>query len=151
MVADKPSLIDGAYAGRPLVVDLPLAEGEIGMLLSELRLHAPASRTLLLSDYDDPGADAALSAAGADGVVHTGSLPADLPPAIDAVLAGRAVEAVATARRDDPSAPRGRPMSGNEGAMPHGLKERAVAELKVFAVVALYLWLFLARSPRTAG
>ena len=89
MVADKPSLIDGAHKLQPalMVVDLPLAEGEIGLLLSELRLHAPASRTLLLSDYDDPGADAALLAAGADGVVHTGSLPADLPLAIDAVLA----------------------------------------------------------------
>lgn len=90
MVADRPSLIAGAHKLQPalVVADVALAEGEAGALCSALRRSAPASRTLLLSDYDDPGVDAALLAAGADGVVHKASLAADLPAAIDAVLAG---------------------------------------------------------------
>jgi len=90
MVADRPSLIEGAHKLQPalVVVDLALAEGQVGGLLAELRLQAPASRLLVLSDYDEVLADAAVLAAGADGVVHKSALAADLPAAIDAVLAG---------------------------------------------------------------
>jgi DNA-binding NarL/FixJ family response regulator len=91
MVADRPSLIDGARKLQPMLViaDLALAAGEVGLLLSELRLQAPASRFLLLSDYGDALADAALLAAGADAVVHTSAMAAELPDAIDAALAAR--------------------------------------------------------------
>jgi DNA-binding NarL/FixJ family response regulator len=91
MVADRPSLIEGAHRLQPalIVVDSALAEGEVAALMAELRRQAPTSRTLLLSDYDDARVDAAALAAGAAGVVHKSSLAADLPAAIDAVLAGR--------------------------------------------------------------
>lgn len=91
MVADRPSLIEGAHRLQPalMVVDLALAEGRLEALLAELRSHAPHSRTLLLSDYDDARVDAAALAAGAAGVVHKSSLAADLQAAVDAVLAGQ--------------------------------------------------------------
>lgn len=91
VVADRASLLDGARRLQPalLAVDLQLAEGRLQALLAELQCLAPASRTLVLSDYDEPGADAAALAAGAAGVVHKATLAADLSAAVDAVLAGR--------------------------------------------------------------
>lgn len=91
MVADWPSLAEGARKLQPslLVIDLALAEGRLAELLAELRRDAPASRTLLLSDYDDADVDAAAFAAGADGIVCKPRLAADLYTAVDAVLAGR--------------------------------------------------------------
>jgi DNA-binding NarL/FixJ family response regulator len=91
VVADRLSLIDGAHRLQPVlvVVDLQLAEGKLETLLAELRRLAPGCRALLLSDYDDPSADAAALAAGAAGVVHNASLATDLAGAIDAVLAGQ--------------------------------------------------------------
>ena len=91
MVADRTSLIEGAQRLRPtlLVVDMALAEGNLAALLAELQRQAPASPTLLLSDYDDARVDAAALAAGAAGVVHKSSLAADLSAAVEAVLAGR--------------------------------------------------------------
>ncbi len=91
MVADRPSLIEGAHRLQPalMVVDLALAEGSLASLLAELRTQAPHSPALLLSEYDDAGLDAAALAAGAAGVLHKSSLAADLPAAVDAVLAGR--------------------------------------------------------------
>ena len=41
------------------LVDLALAGGDLPSLVAELHARAPGSRTLLLSDYDDPLADAA--------------------------------------------------------------------------------------------
>jgi DNA-binding NarL/FixJ family response regulator len=91
MVADQPSLIEGAHRLQPalVIVDMALAEGRLASLLADLRLNAPSARTLLLSEYDDAGVDAAALAAGAAGVVHKSSLAAELPAAVDAVLAGR--------------------------------------------------------------
>jgi DNA-binding NarL/FixJ family response regulator len=91
VVADQPSLIEGAHKLQPalVVIDLALAGGELPTLLAQLRGQAPASRTLLLSDYDDARADASILSAGADGVVHIATLAADLSTAVDAVLAGR--------------------------------------------------------------
>lgn len=91
MVSDRTSLVDAAGKLKPtlLVLDLALAEGDLASLAAELRALAPASRMLLLSDYDDAGADAAVLSAGADGVVHKSSLAADLSAAVEAVLAGR--------------------------------------------------------------
>lgn len=91
VVADRASLIAGAGKLQPqlLLVDLAMAEGDIGALTAELRRRAPHARTLLLSGYDDAQVDAVALAAGADGVVHKTSLAAELVDAIDAVLAGR--------------------------------------------------------------
>ena len=91
MVGDRASLVEGAQRLQPLlvVVDLALAEGNLAALLAELQAQAPASRTLLLSDYDDARVDAAALAAGAAGVVHKSSLGTDLLAAVEAVLAGR--------------------------------------------------------------
>jgi DNA-binding NarL/FixJ family response regulator len=106
MVADRPSLIDGANKLQPalLVVDLALAEGDLAALMAELRRQAPASRTLLLSDYEDPQVEAAVLSAGADGVVCKASLAADLSAAVDAVLAGRRFISASAAHPGD-SAP----------------------------------------------
>lgn len=91
MVADRPSLIEGAHRLQPalVVVDLALAEGHLADLVAELQRQAPSSRTLVLSDYEDPCADAAALDAGAAGVVHKASLASDLSSAVDAVLAGK--------------------------------------------------------------
>ncbi|HMO49466.1 MAG TPA: response regulator [Rubrivivax sp.] len=91
MVADAPSLIEGARKLQPAlaVVDLSLAAGRLGPLLAEVRTAAPRTRTLLLSDHDDAHVDAAALVAGADGIVCKARLAADLFDAVDAVLAGR--------------------------------------------------------------
>ena len=89
MVADRPSLIEGAHRLQPMLmlVDQALAEGSVATLLADLRAQAPHSRTLLLSDCDHAGFDAAALAAGAAAVVHKASLAAELQAAVDAVLA----------------------------------------------------------------
>jgi DNA-binding NarL/FixJ family response regulator len=91
VVADQSSLIEGAHKLQPalLVIDLALAGGELPTLLATLRTQAPRSRMLLLSEHDNPRADASILSAGADGVVHQATLAADLSSAVDAVLAGR--------------------------------------------------------------
>jgi DNA-binding NarL/FixJ family response regulator len=93
IVADRLSLIEGAQRLQPalMLVDLALAEGDLAALAAELHALAPTSRMLLLSDYDDAGADAAALSAGADGVVHTARLAAELSAAVEAVLAGRRI------------------------------------------------------------
>jgi two-component system NarL family response regulator len=90
MVGDRASLCEGAQRLQPalMVVDLALAGGDLAGLSAELHCRAPSSRLLLLSDYDDAGADAAALSAGVDGVVHKSRLPAELSEAIDTVLAG---------------------------------------------------------------
>ncbi len=91
MVADAASLTAGARKLQPrlVVLDLSLAAGRLGPLLSELRQLAPHSRVLVLSDHDDTRVDSLILSDGADGVVHKTSLASDLSPAVDAVLAGR--------------------------------------------------------------
>jgi DNA-binding NarL/FixJ family response regulator len=91
MVGDRASLIEAARKLQPalMVVDLALAEGDLASLAAKLRGLAPASRLLLLSDYDAAGADAAALSAGVDGVVHKATLAAELSTAVDTVLAGR--------------------------------------------------------------
>ncbi|HQR77770.1 MAG TPA: hypothetical protein PLR35_15230 [Burkholderiaceae bacterium] len=90
IVADRASLLDGAARLRPelVLVDIALAEGNLAALIDELHRLAPESRTLLLSDYDDPWVDASALAAGVDGVVSKASLATHLYAAIDTVLAG---------------------------------------------------------------
>ena len=91
MVADRPSLLEGARTLQPalIVVDLALAGGDLAALMSELHRQAPRARTLLLSDYDDPAIDALALSCGADGVVHKAALADELFIAVDTVLAGR--------------------------------------------------------------
>jgi DNA-binding NarL/FixJ family response regulator len=103
MVGDRASLIDGAGKLQPtlMVLDLALAEGDLAALCAELHGRAPASRLLLLSEYDDAGADAAALSAGVDGVVHTAALAAELSCAVDALLAGGRYVSAAPARPSD--------------------------------------------------
>ena len=91
VVADRPSLIAGAGKLQPrlVFVDMALADGDVGTLLSDLRRNATAAHTLLLSDHDSAQVDAAVLAAGADGVLHKRALATDLVDAVDTVLAGR--------------------------------------------------------------
>jgi DNA-binding NarL/FixJ family response regulator len=91
MVADRPSLIEGASRLRPVLIvfDLSLAAGDLHALVADLHRESPDSRTLLLSDHVDPLVDTAMLSAGADGVVHHVSLAAEIPIAVDAVMAGR--------------------------------------------------------------
>jgi DNA-binding NarL/FixJ family response regulator len=91
LVGDRASLVEGAHKLQPalMVVDLALAAGDLASLAAQLHALAPGSRMLLLSDYDDAGADAAALSAGADGVVHKATLAAELSAAVDTLLAGR--------------------------------------------------------------
>ena len=91
MVADRPSLVEGASRLQPalIVFDLALAAGDVRALVGDLHRQSPVSRTLLLCGHDDPATDAAMLSAGADGVVHNASLATERPFAVDAVLAGR--------------------------------------------------------------
>ena len=91
MVADRPSLVEGASRLQPalIVFDLALAAGDVRALVGDLHRQSPVSRTLLLCGHDDPATDDAMLSAGADGVVHNASLATELPIAVDAVLAGR--------------------------------------------------------------
>jgi DNA-binding NarL/FixJ family response regulator len=91
MVGDWVSLVEGAQRLQPalMVVDLALAEGKLAALSAELHRRAPTSRLLLLSDYEDAGADAVALSAGVDGVVHKATLAAELSAAVDTVLSGQ--------------------------------------------------------------
>lgn len=89
MVADQASLMEGAQRLAPalVVVDLSLAQGDIGELLHSIRERAPAAKVLLLSVHDEPTVADAAYAAGADGLVLKRAIATDLLPAVDALLA----------------------------------------------------------------
>jgi DNA-binding NarL/FixJ family response regulator len=91
IVADQPSLIEGAHKLQPalVLIDLALAGGALPTLLAELQRGAPRCRTLVLSDHEDACVDASILSSGADGVVHKAALATELLPAVDAVLEGR--------------------------------------------------------------
>lgn len=90
-VADEASLMEGAARIRPtvVVVDLSLADGDVGGFLGAIRRQAPAAKVLLLTVHDEPTVASAALAAGADGVVLTRMIATDLLEAVDAVLAGK--------------------------------------------------------------
>jgi DNA-binding NarL/FixJ family response regulator len=90
IVADRTSLLEGATRLQPMLVvaDLALADGNLGALIAELRGRAPAARTLLLGDHDDPSVGVAALAAGAHGVLSKALLATELYAAIDTLLAG---------------------------------------------------------------
>lgn len=91
MVADEPSLLEGASQLHPAlaVVDLSLdRRGSLGWL-SDLRAACPGMRVIAVSVHDEPGVERAVRAAGADGFVLKRAIATDLLPAVEAVLAGR--------------------------------------------------------------
>jgi DNA-binding NarL/FixJ family response regulator len=91
LVADRASLMEGASRLRPdlVVVDVSLAEGDLGDLLQSIRTRAPAAKILLLSVHDEGTvADAAVSA-GADGLVLKRAVATDLLPAVEALAGGQ--------------------------------------------------------------
>lgn len=107
IVADRPSLLDGAQKLQPalVIVDRTLAAGDVGGMVDELHRGAPASRILLISDSQVAGADLAALSPGRDGIVHTDAMVHNLSAAVDAVLAGRDFAVLPAA---DPAANAGR-------------------------------------------
>lgn len=91
MVADEPSLIEGAGRLRPTVavVDLSLGKGDLLELVRSLRDRSPETKILFLSTHDEPTAIAAVLKAGVDGLVLKRAVATDLLPAVEALLAGR--------------------------------------------------------------
>jgi len=98
MVADQTSLIEGAARLSPalVIVDVSLAQGDVGELLRSIHESAPAVKVLLLSVHDESAVATAAFAAGADGLVLKRAIATDLLPAVDAVLAGRRYVSPAT-------------------------------------------------------
>lgn len=90
VVADRTSLLDGAGRLSPalVVVDVSMAQGDIGHLVRSIRERAPAAKVLLLSVHDEPAVATAAFDAGADGLVLKRTIATDLLPAVDALLAG---------------------------------------------------------------
>lgn len=91
MVADEPSLTEGAARLQPtlVVVDLGLAGGDLPRLLHKLREHAPTAKVLLLSVHDEDNVVSEALAAGADGLVLKREIATELLAAVDALLAGK--------------------------------------------------------------
>jgi len=90
MVADRLSLMEGAQRLEPtlVVIDIALAQGDIGDLLLSIHTRAPDAKLLLLSVHDEPAVIHAALAAGADGLVLKRTIATDLLPAVDSLLAG---------------------------------------------------------------
>jgi DNA-binding NarL/FixJ family response regulator len=91
VVADQASLMEGAARLMPelIVIDVALAEGNLGDLLASIRARAPGTKVLLLSVHDEPAVAAAAVAAGADGLVLKRAIATDLLPAVDALAGGQ--------------------------------------------------------------
>jgi two-component system secretion response regulator SsrB len=91
VVADQASLMEGAARLMPelIVIDVALAEGNLGDLLASIRARAPGTKVLLLSVHDEPAIAAAAVAAGADGLVLKRAIATDLLPAVDALAGGQ--------------------------------------------------------------
>ncbi len=91
MVADEPSLMEGAARLQPtmFVIDLSLAAGRLAGMVRAIRERAPEAKILLLSVHDEPTVVAAADAAGADGLVLKRAIATDLLDAVDAILAGK--------------------------------------------------------------
>ena len=85
MVADTPSLLEGAGRIRPdvAIVDLSLArDGDLGWL-GALRRRAPGLKVVVLSVHDEQSVRRAAMEAGADALVLKRDIATDLLPAID--------------------------------------------------------------------
>jgi two-component system secretion response regulator SsrB len=90
MVADEPSLLDGASRLRPdvAVVDLSLAQDRSLDWLQALRSRCPGLKVIVLSVHDEPNVRRAVLEAGADAFVLKRSIVTDLLPAVDLVRDG---------------------------------------------------------------
>jgi DNA-binding NarL/FixJ family response regulator len=90
MVADEKSLCESAERLRPrlAVVDLALAHGDIGGLISRLRVSCDGLKLILLSSHDEPALLQAARNAGADGLVSKRRIATELLAAVDEVLRG---------------------------------------------------------------
>ncbi len=82
MVADEPSLLDGAGRLRPdlAVVDLSLARDSGLGWLRELRLRCPGLKVIALSVHDEESVRRAALEAGADAVVLKRAIVTELLP-----------------------------------------------------------------------
>ncbi len=91
VVADLESLREGARRLLPtvIVLDLPLAGGDVNELLHEIREVSPASRVMVLTVHDQATVAKLALAAGASSVVLKRCVSSDLLPAIDAVMLGK--------------------------------------------------------------
>ena len=87
MVADTPSLLEGAGRLRPdmAVVDLSLS-GDGGLeWLHALRLRCPGMKVIVLSVHDEQAVRQAALQAGADAFVLKRAIATDLLPAVELV------------------------------------------------------------------
>jgi len=91
VVADLESLREGARRLLPtlIVLDLPLAAGDVNELLDNIRELSPDSRVIVLTVHDQATVAKLALAAGASSVVLKRCVSRDLVPAIDAVLLGK--------------------------------------------------------------
>jgi two-component system secretion response regulator SsrB len=89
MVADEPSLLEGASRLRPdvAVVDLSLARDSSLGWLRALRQRCPELKVIVLSVHDEESVRRAAMEAGADACVLKRALETDLLPAVALVSA----------------------------------------------------------------
>ena len=89
-VADSGSLMEGTDRLQPamIVVDLPLAKGDLTGLIRQLQRSSPVSKIVTLTVHTEPAVVDAMLSAGAHGVVLKHFIARDLLAAIDVVLEG---------------------------------------------------------------
>ena len=89
-VADPDSLIEGTDRLQPavIVVDLPLAKGNINSLIEQLQKSSHSSKIIVLTLHTEPAVVEAMLSAGAHGVVQKHFIARDLLAAVDAALEG---------------------------------------------------------------
>lgn len=90
MVADAPSLREGAQQLTPalIVLDLSLGGRELPRLLQEIHELSPASRVIVLSVHDEASVARMALASGAQSIVLKRSIGRDFLDAVSAVLRG---------------------------------------------------------------
>ena len=88
MVADEPSLMESAGRLRPAlaVVDVTIAEGNVGGMMRRLRESCEGLKVIVVSAYSEPELAESLLDAGADGFVVKSAAAVQLLPAVDAVI-----------------------------------------------------------------
>jgi len=89
-VADPGSLMEGTDRLQPavIIVDLPLAKGDLTGLIRQLRRSSLLSKIIALTVHTEPAVVDAILSAGAHGVVLKHFIARDLLAAIDMVLEG---------------------------------------------------------------
>ncbi len=89
-VADPGSLMEGTDRLQPavIVVDLPLAKGDLTGLIRQLRRSSPVSKIIVLTVHTESAVVDAMLSAGAHGVVLKHFIARDLLAAIDVALEG---------------------------------------------------------------